>query len=138
MNELIEKLKNKNYVRAFGLMKPEEQECYQKVGKINCVYFSGFHQDWAIPASDEEFSYGTTFAIKPSYQPEPETRDFEITPNADTWLGSQTPTGNWVRLYKIPSMPNFAGFWFGKAYLHEEDVAPNLRLKNPVIARFRV
>ena len=28
MNKLIEKLKDKNYVRAFGLMTQEEQDCF--------------------------------------------------------------------------------------------------------------
>jgi len=38
MSELINKLKDKKYVRAFGLMAPEEQECYRKVGKvIHCI-----------------------------------------------------------------------------------------------------
>ena len=41
MNEMIKKLKDENDVRAFGRMTPEEQECFRKVGKKNCLCFHG-------------------------------------------------------------------------------------------------
>ena len=75
MNEMIEKLKDKNYVRAFGLMTPEEQECFRKVGKKNCLCFHG--AQWGEGMGDlyngnDCFNYRFTYAIKPDYQFEPE------------------------------------------------------------------
>jgi len=73
MNKLIEKLKDKTYVQAFELMTPEEQECFRKVGKKNCVA-SG--QSWARPIVDgSDFYPKGTYAIKPNYQPEPEYKE---------------------------------------------------------------
>ena len=74
MNDLIEKLKQKDYVRAFGLMSKEEQECYEKVAPENCLYYSHSNSWKAVWA----FNDHQTFAIKPDYQPEPETEDIEI------------------------------------------------------------
>lgn len=107
MNELIEKLKDKNYVRAFGLMSEEEREVYWKVGKENCLIFTAF--GWK--QFNEEISWTSTYAIKPDYEPEPEYVDYEVTAGADTWLGSQTLSGNWMRLHKLPSLPDFDGFY---------------------------
>ena len=73
MNELIEKLKNKNYVRAFGLMTPEEQECLISVGKINCMWYS-MHK-WQDASDTSGFFDDFTYAIKPDYQPEPEPQN---------------------------------------------------------------
>jgi hypothetical protein len=74
MNELIKKLKDKNYVRAFGLMKPEERECYQKVGSENCIMFSSL--GWSTFKT--EFVWINTYAIRPGYQPEPEATMNEL------------------------------------------------------------
>ena len=73
MHELIEKLKDKDYVRAFGLMTLEEQECFRKVGKENLLVY---HSDdtWNLSICDS-FSGNITYAIKPNYQPEPAYKD---------------------------------------------------------------
>ena len=75
MNNLIEKLKDKTYVRAFGLMTPLERECLEKVGKRNCYEFTSHR--WIVPTGDSFFGW-LTYAIKPDYQPESEYVDYEI------------------------------------------------------------
>jgi hypothetical protein len=81
MKNLIEKLKDKDYVRAFGLMKPEEQKVYRKVGKKNCIFYnSGGNWLEAINYGDN-FSRNFTYAIKPDYQPEPEYDDYKLDKN---------------------------------------------------------
>ena len=67
-NDLIEKLKDKKTAQAFGLRAPEEQACFRKVSKKNCVMFSDNCWSRAIGGG---FVSGTTYAIKPDYQPEP-------------------------------------------------------------------
>lgn len=77
-NELIEKLKDKNYVREFGRMSKEEQECYEQVGRNNChVYLEdGWNveqrESWKLHGFSKDYSY----AINPNYQPEPEYKDY--------------------------------------------------------------
>ena len=77
-NELIKRLKDKNYVRAFGLMTPEEQECFRKIGKENCYIYTS-EGTWACPYQSPGFANKWTYAIKPDYQPEPEFVDLENT-----------------------------------------------------------
>ena len=125
MNEMIEKLKDKDYVRAFGLMTPEEQECFEKVGKQNClVYTNGGKWEDAAKCP---FSSGNTYAIKPDYQPEPEPVDLEITKCSDAkgvfWLGCWSEEHlkpfvdgvslphSFTHLHCLPSLPNFVCFW---------------------------
>jgi len=72
MNDLIEKLKDKDYVRAFGLMKPEEQEVLESVGWQNRLVYilNKWRTDSGkIKGNERE---DLTYAIKPDYQPEPE------------------------------------------------------------------
>ncbi len=70
MNDLIKKLKDKTYVRAFGLMLPKERECFRKVGKGNCTLYGGKERGWWNCAVAEGFDDICTYAIKPDYQPE--------------------------------------------------------------------
>jgi len=143
MNELIEKLKDKNYVRAFGLMTPEEQECFMKVGKKNCLFYS--LGGWNI--GDNEFFVDiTTYAINPDYRPAPEFVDYEIT-NKDIWIGSKTPDLAWCRLYKIPSLSKFHCFWeknkcdegymLNRSFWTIRLVSPKMSEGKQVYARFR-
>jgi len=118
--ELIEKLKDKDYVRAFGLMKPEEQECLNKVGKINCLLWS-CHSCWLPVNNTGPFETRFAYAIKPEYQPKPAYINVEIE-NKDGWLGidqSKTPFPLFIKmpysfthLHCLPSLPNFFDFWY--------------------------
>lgn len=130
--ELVEKLKNKDYVREFGRMSEEERELYKKVGARNCVRYSSVLSicGW-YDAFDfcERFSY----AIKSDYQPEPEYEDVEIVNTGR--LGIYTPKGRWTNLHEIPSMPNFRGFISCGVKIPMEEVAGALDQKTKVIAR---
>ena len=122
MKELIEKLKDKTYVRAFGLMSPEEQECFKKVKQKNCLIFcTDCSWDETL---DIEADYVNiyTYAIKPDYQPEPEFVDLEVVRHAEGtveqtwWLGvwadkrAELPHA-FTHLHCLPSLPNFECFW---------------------------
>jgi len=151
MNEIIEKLKDKNYVRAFGLMTPEEQELFKKVKKQNCIIYNlGKH--WLdCQNSKEEFYDIQTYAIKPNYQPEPEYVDWEIVKGNDNFLGihrriiSNDPPipFSFTHLHCVPSLPNFDQFWwdsdtgtrFGSVCI--ESVARLRAEGKKVYARFR-
>ena len=129
MSELINKLKDKKYVRAFGLMAPEEQECYRKVGPENCLYYSS-DGSWGETMG---FCGGQTFAIKPDYQPEPEYVDKEIGEYND--MLACYINDSWLLLYEVMFLPGFAGF-----YLKEDvEVRPEwvARYFPNVIAKFR-
>ena len=139
--EIIKRLKDKNYVRAFGLMSPEEQACFREVGEDNCLYYSSGIPDWQIPAG---FANGTTYAIKPDYQPEPEYRDWVIIYHSVSgFLGCSMSRG-WMNLHELPSLPNFEGFYMpdpvvkdGHEYLFIGTVARNIAKGKTVYARFR-
>jgi hypothetical protein len=134
--ELVEKLKNKDYVREFGRMSKEEQELYKKVGARNCVRYSsvlricGWYDAFDF---NEHFSY----AIKSNYQPEPEYEDVEI----QNWALSgklgylDTKLNKFIPLHEIPSMPNFRGFISCGVEIPMEEVAGALDPKTKVIAR---
>ena len=115
MNELIEKLKDKDYVRAFGLMKTEEQECLKKAGKKNCLFYGS--SEWEPKEADETFCVWQTYAIKPDYQPEPEFVDYEIEMCEGGFLGvhkkfddNRVLPHEQTYLFCLPSLPNFEGF----------------------------
>ena len=116
MKELIEKLKDKNYVRPFGLLSPEEQECLKKAGKNNCLVYTVLG-DWK--KGKAYFINISTYAIKPDYQPEPEYEDVEIKVFSTNRLGIvyrqkcfTNPNSIMIPLHELPSLPNFEGFWF--------------------------
>jgi len=120
MKELIEKLKDKNYVRAFGLMTPEEQECLRKAGPKGGVIMYN-DRGWES-RSDWNFDCPRiTYAIKPDYKPEPEFVDLEIKVNTKypdyEWLGvldedCPFPLPHiFTHLHCLPSLPNFDGFY---------------------------
>ena len=79
MNELIEKLKDKNYVRAFGLMTDEERDVYKKVGSNNCLEYGGNNWKNAFGGDGRVFDWRFEYVIKPDYRPEPEYEDLEVT-----------------------------------------------------------
>ncbi len=135
---LIEKLKDINYVRAYGLMKPEEQEFYNKVGVSNCLTYMG--GEWMSAFS---IKHDYTYCIKPSYNPEPEYIDYEIkliffVGKNQNLLGIEINHNKWP-LYKIPSMPNFEGFIREMSVpLGVEQVSKAIREEHKVYARIRV
>jgi len=139
---MIEKLKNKKYVRAFGLMKPEEQECFKKAGKVNCSHYNGDEWD---PVCLGLFNRNSTYAIKPDYKPEPEYKDIEITQQGN-WLGITRPWAwdysrfpfDFTHLHCLPSLPNFEGFYLTSGDKQTE-VRPEWVSRHfpNVIARFR-
>lgn len=72
MNDLIEKLKDKTYVRAFGLMLPEEQACFEEARLDNCLCYAKAKWRQAYGGGTGAFGEDMTYAIKSDYQPEPE------------------------------------------------------------------
>jgi len=146
--EIIKRLKDKNYVRAFGLMSPEEQACFREVGKGNCLWYSS--NSWSGNSmSGNCFSNHMTYAIKPDYQPEPEFQDLEIIQQGN-WLGITRPwaedysrfPSDFNNLHCLPSLPGFEFFFYWKETGIREvcfdDVATRIRKdKEKVYARFR-
>ena len=65
--ETVERLKSKEWVRAFGLMSTEEQECYREVGVSNCDLFTGGGWSWPY-VGDQEFKRHMTYSIKAEYK----------------------------------------------------------------------
>ena len=145
MNELIEKLKDKNYVRAFGLMEeilPGSQATFRKVGPENCLQYNA-SAGWE---ERMQFDWTKTYAIKPDYQPEPEFVDVEI--ELDTIISVNRPLevfgcfygGGFIPLRDLPSLSNFECFW--KNHCHEviyfDMVAKIIARGHKVYARFRV
>ena len=117
MNKLIEKLKDKNYVRAFGLMTPDEQECFKKVGKENCPRYNG--TSWIV--TNCYFTNDSTYCIKPDYQPEFEFVDLEIKEENAGYLfvkyDNKLPycfshNNNILPIHCLPSLPKFEYFWY--------------------------
>lgn len=139
---LIEKLKYKTYVRAFGLMSPEEQECFEKVGKENCLYYAC--KDAWDQADSLELHDESTYVIKSDYQPEPEYVDLEIKTDMDDhfieWLGVYDDDSPFemphffTHLHCLPSLPNFEGFWCNNGIPVS---LVHVAAKKTVYARFR-
>jgi len=148
MNELIEKLKDKNYVKAFGLMKLEERICFAEIGRNNCEVYCKYNI-WSGTKCGG-FEQSSTYAIKSDYQPEPLTRDIKIVKKGN-WLGIAPLWGppiigfpnEFLHLHCIPSMPNFAGFWYSGIGRDKCEIASILTIykflnnKTPVFARLR-
>lgn len=152
MKELIEKLKDKNYVRPFGLMRPEEQECYRKVGKKNCLCYNG--DNWCSTSTlFDSFQSTSTYAIKPEYQPEFVDYLIEICEDTDCeeghFLGVKKKLDNspilpheHTYLYCLPSLPNFEEFRYttrGMTVCNVDltGVARQISKGKKVYARFR-
>jgi len=147
---MINKLKDKTYVRAFGLMSPEEQECLRKVGKKNCEYYDG---NWTN-SYNPIFVAGSTYAIKPDYKPKPEFVDLEII-IVGGWLGVQIPGPGFpielpyifTHLHCLPSLQGFQCFWeepkgftgymLNQAFWRISLVSPKISEGKKVFARFR-
>lgn len=115
MNDLIEKLKDKNYVRTFGLMTPEEKECYKKATLSNCLVFANVEWYQAFGNGLRQFDVNYTYAIKPDYQPELEFIKCKIE-EYDGYIGIWTENTllkfphNFIHLHCVPSMPQFDHF----------------------------
>ena len=144
--EIIKRLKDKKFVRAFGLMLPEEQECFKEVGERNCLFYTNLNQ-WS--GQEHGFANSVTYAIRPNYQPEPEFQDVEITRQGN-WLGITRPwaedysrfPSDFNNLHCLPSLPNFEFFFYWKETgireIFFDDVATRIRKdKEKVYARFR-
>jgi len=111
---MIEILQDKNYVRAFGLMKPEERICLEKAGKLNCLRYSDINgESWRTP-SPGPFTLIDTYAIKPDYKPEPEFVDLEIVAQIGFLGVVQTDKSKlpytFTHLNCLPSLPGFCRF----------------------------
>lgn len=153
MKDLIEKLKDKDYVRAFGLMTPEEQECYRKVGVENCyVFFQDSGWVKVADRDDDDFIYpALTYRIKPDYKLEPEYVDLEIIPITKEWLGilKDRRIPNWptdcpfsIKLGDIPGMTKCEGFYTDKysngTLVEYQRISYRIEVeKKKVYARFR-
>ena len=142
MNDMIEKLKDKNYVRAFGLMSEPERECLKKVGKENCLCFHG--GQWGDPyRSNACFNYQFTYAIKP----EPEFVDLEIKREVIMQIGDKKflvlgciYNNEYVPLHCLTSLPNFELFWYedtNTIRIDLDEVAHRIHEGKTVYARVR-
>lgn len=136
MNELIEKLKKNE--KPFGLLSEEEQECLEIVGKNNCLFYDSYGK-WLCGEVSNYFRKNSSYRIRPSYQPEPEYVDYEITLNADTWLGCFVPgkINSWVRLYKVSSVLNFEGFYSKHGRHQVDSISQRINEGFDIYARFR-
>ena len=144
MNELIEKLKDKKKIQAFGLLSKEEQECLKKAGKNNCLVYT-IQGDWKKGTA--YFVNVSTYAIKPDYKPEPKFVDLEIYEYKDSfdkkWLGVNRDSNcdflpyNPTTLHCLPSLPGFAGFYLKDSKEVQVDFGWVARYFPNVIARFR-
>ena len=153
MGTMIINLQDKTYVRAFGLLSPEEQECLRKVGRDNCLFYSSFDR-WDTVPKGNTFSKQDTYAIKPDYQPEPETMDLEIKKGNEDgvgggkcWLGIWTNEPEYkdmnfpfffVHLHCLPSMENFEGFYLKDGDNVVVEIEWVARYYRNVVARFGV
>ena len=155
MNELIKKLQDKNYVRAFGLMTVDDRMCFKTVGRDNCEVYCQY--DIWSGATCEGFEQSSTYAIKPDYQPEPEFVDIEIRKHRDSqlneWLGifdGDSPfelPHDFTHLHCLLSLPNFEGFCKHdnlldakdnrEEYVFITDIAKLISQGHKVYARFR-
>ena len=141
MNELIEKLKDKNYVRAFGLMKPEEQKCLEEANGKNGVIVL-LNSGWE-PGNMAFDCPHLTYAIKPDYQPEPEFVDLEIHETEDSRYAELRSLqadykGYSLDIADLVSLPDFVGFHYDEeTAVGLEDVANLMDKKDTVYARFR-
>ena len=145
MNALIEKLQDKTYVRAFGLMSAEEQECFRKAEIKNCTIYGGTcglsGAVWRKSASSL-FQDDYTYAIN-DYQPGPEFVDLEIVKLGCNCLGvnsSDIVPESFRLLYCLPSLPNFELFWYKDTNTIRIDfdvVAKRIIEGKKVYARFR-
>ena len=124
MKEMIEKLKDKSYVRAFGLMSEEEQKVFEQTGRPNCLFYSNDNKWETLNKSYDEFYNEMTYAIRPDYQPAFE--DLEIEEDIGIIIGTLCPrmlgcyyptkTGDlpretFVKISDLPSLPDFDGFY---------------------------
>ena len=152
--EIVEKLKDKTYVRAFGLMSPEEQDIYESAGPQNCLILCQLGhnpRDYEWCNNEMDFLAGyRTYAIKPDYQPEPEFVDLEIVKELHTFgkkclivLGCIcTEEDIFIPLHELPSLPNFEGFYTDKYPMGQlveyQRISYRINVeKKKVFARFR-
>ena len=143
--EIIKRLKDKKFVRAFGLMLPEEQECFKEVGERNCLFYTNLNR-WS--GQEHGFANSVTYAIRPNYQPEPEFQDVEIIQQGN-WLGITRPWAedysrfpfDFTHLHCLPSLPGFRGFLRPghdrDISIDFEEVANFIDRKQKVFVRFR-
>ena len=147
MNEIIERLKRNK--TAFGLLSPEEQECFRKAGRDNCmIYDVGPKWVSAVKANieNEYFDPTSTYAIKPDYQPEPEYIDLEIEEHeSGMWLGVYSDhhgmPHHFTHVRYLPDLSNFECFWYkfqgGKVEFYTNGKVAKLRREGKVFARLR-
>lgn len=117
MKELIKKLKDKSYVKAFGLMSDEERQCLRNVGWKNRIYYAdkGWVTDCDVIGLSS-YRWPLTFAIKPDYQQELKFVDLEIEEEGgflgvyikNKWY-AELPYA-FTHLFCLPSLPNFEEF----------------------------
>lgn len=151
MNNLIEKLKDKTYVRAFGLMSVDERRCFRVVGRTKCGCYVNNRWNFEDTGESNTFDDDCTYAIKPDYKPEPEYVDLEIKVHNDEdikWLGvynNDAPSGLmpyfFTHLHCLPSLPNFERFYLEDKGVKwptvTEDIATRIDEGETVYARFR-
>ena len=154
MNKLIEKLKDKTYIRAFGLLSLEEQECLRKVNKDRAIILYNHPGEWQSSSHWNFSNPSLTYAIKPDYQPEPEPEpefvDLEIVKHSQGTVEQTWWLGVWkysdleehkflpylfTHLHCLPSLPNFQGFFVGDMRIRCEEVSTHMEGKP--YARFR-
>ena len=110
MKELVEKLKKNE--KVWSRLSKEEQACFEKVGKKNCVFWSQTCQ-WKSPSPIfGSFISNDIYRIKSDYQPKPEIKKYEIKNRDDdlrvvgySGYGHDNPC-----IHLCPTRPNFSHF----------------------------
>lgn len=106
---LIEQLKHNK--TAYGLLEPEERECFEKVKKENTIYYM-YDDSWK-QSRGNSFCRADTYRIKPDYQPEPQTERCEVfTEHLYHSLRYIRKGRTWVCLHEALSDPDFMYFEF--------------------------
>lgn len=108
MNELIERLKQNE--KPYGLLTEEERECFESIGKNNCLFFDGVR--WH-PCNTGEFFREYAYRISPKYQVEPEVVKCEVKKIKDSFREDHLRyfRGNyWRHLTESLNDPDFMYF----------------------------
>ena len=87
--EIIQKLKDKKTVRAFGLCSKEEQTVYKEADKKNCLCVSDVGT-WVLPVK-QGFDKRITYAINEDWEPESEYNDSPVSTSKDGFCRIQIP-----------------------------------------------
>ena len=136
MDELIEQLK-KNTVQ-WGLLSPEEQECFRKVGKENCRFYDFWSHTYKPAMPHEIWGREIIYQIDSDYQLEPPEPKYYSCPVYSEhgrlyiqWQGQK------LSLHKVLSLADFHGFWGDSQVPYGiDEIGDALRSNQKPVAKF--